>query len=448
MPTDQYGDLLPTGAVARLGSLRFGQGQRVNGLAFSPDAKMLAAGGDDGTVHLWNLTTGKQISRLPDQSDKISAVAFSPDGKTVVSSSLDGNTYFWDAASGRAVRQLQVAAGGALLLGFSADGKMLTYAAPDGTIRTLDAVTGKEKQQQPGAVGPAHALSLAPDGKTLASGNWEITIRLWEVGTGKELGQLAGHRMQIRALSFAPNGKTIASGGDEEGIRLTELLTGKERGKLPGHKGAILALAFSPDGKTLASSGADTTILLWDITGRSEEGPRKPATLMTSQLESLWSDLVSDDAVKAYRNMWQICSYAKQALPLFKNKMRLLVPADRQRVTTLLGELNHDQVPVREKATQMLEKLGILVEPALQGALQKQPGLETRRRLEKLLKKLEDVPTGDSLHAYRLVEALELTGNAEARQMLEGLARETPPTRITHDAKAALQRLAKRPVTP
>ena len=61
---DQFGDALPTGALARLGTLRLRHGAAVDLLAFAPDGRLLAAASRDGALSLWDTSTGKEVRRL------------------------------------------------------------------------------------------------------------------------------------------------------------------------------------------------------------------------------------------------------------------------------------------------------------------------------------------------------------------------------------------------
>jgi hypothetical protein len=94
-----------------------------------------------------------------------------------------------------------------------------------------------------------------------------------------------------------------------------------------------------------------------------------------------------------------------------------------------------------------LEGLGDLAEPALHKALDGEPSLVLRRRIERLLDKLY-VPTPRQLRDLRAVELLELVGRSDARQLLKTLADGVSGTRLTREAKSAIERLTKQAVTP
>jgi hypothetical protein len=112
----------------------------------------------------------------------------------------------------------------------------------------------------------------------------------------------------------------------------------------------------------------------------------------------------------------------------------------------LLTDLDSDQFEVRGRARQELEKLGELAEPALRKALADSASAEVRRTAEQLLERLEGArfnPPAEELRSLRAVQALEQIGTREAREVLRALAGGAPETRLTREAKASMERLAK-----
>jgi hypothetical protein len=123
-----------------------------------------------------------------------------------------------------------------------------------------------------------------------------------------------------------------------------------------------------------------------------------------------------------------------------------MLSADAKRLAGLVADLNHDEFAVREKATDELEKLGRVAEPALRQALTEMPPLEARRRIERILGKLPGtVPWPvERLRVLRAIDALEKMGTAEARRVLEGIAKGAPDAGLVADAQGSLDRLARR----
>jgi hypothetical protein len=129
---------------------------------------------------------------------------------------------------------------------------------------------------------------------------------------------------------------------------------------------------------------------------------------------------------------------------LLRQRLRPAQPADPRRVAQLLADLDGNEFAVRQRAAEELEKLADLVEPALRKALAEKPSPEVRKQLERILEGLErEHLSAEQLRTFRALEAVELVGTPEAKELLAALAGGTPAARLTRWAKAALERLRR-----
>jgi len=240
-------------------------------VALTADGKLLARGGADKTVDLWDVASGKKLHTLKGDTVPIFKVTFSPDGKTLASitgswlpNDVLGEVKLWDVATGKERVALKGHPDRGSCLAFSPDGKTLASAA--GTVKLWDVQTGKQTLEI--RVG-ASSLAFSPDGKTLATGAGASVI-LWDVTTGKEKAILPEHTLTT-CLGFTPDGKTLASVSCTNGLdndkvtgkpplgalKLWDVATAKERATIaiPVYPGVhYFSLAFTADSKTLISA--------------------------------------------------------------------------------------------------------------------------------------------------------------------------------------------------
>lgn len=301
-----------------------GHGTSVLSADYSPDGKQLATIGDDGTVIVWNATTGKELLRMPGTSEPndfvstkrvayspdgellvacdrnlvklydpasgklikalnghqeyLTAIAISADGKHLASGSLDGSAVIWDVSSSNPLLQLDGHTDAIEELTFSPDGKWLITAGDDATMKIWDVVTGDLLHDYTDFSGAVGGVTFSPDGTQLAFSDGSVHI--WQFSLGSVEGETGIVNREIFSIpgalsdSFSPNGRIIAgpSGSATSGnvIKLWDATNGRELITLAGHTGWVMGLAFSPDGNSLASTSLDGTVKVWSLLPGSE----------------------------------------------------------------------------------------------------------------------------------------------------------------------------------
>jgi WD40 repeat protein len=158
--------------------------------AFSPDGRRLAFVGFDSrpggphvlVVKVWDLTAERELVTLRGHAHFIWSLCYSPDGRLLASGGQDGTARLWDAATGRARAVLRGHTGDVNAVAFSPDGRVLASGGHDRAVRLWDPLTGQERAALRGHTGAVTAVAFSPDGRHVASGSYDTTVRLWPVG--------------------------------------------------------------------------------------------------------------------------------------------------------------------------------------------------------------------------------------------------------------------------
>ncbi|MFH0903169.1 MAG: protein kinase [Pseudomonadota bacterium] len=238
----------------------------VRSLAASKDNRTVASGNRDGSIRVWDVTTGRERNSLLGHRSLVYSVSFSPDGSTLASGSADESMKLWRVAirpPGKNVGHQSTVR----LVAFSPDSRLLASAGNDSSVRIWDAATGSQLQTLQESAGDFRGVAFSPDGRLLAAGNSDGSILVWDSDFGTKPRAFPGHRgaaSGVAAVAFSRDGSTVFSVGPDKTVRLWDPTTGRERQTLTGHAGIIESVATSPDGRFVASCSYDRTIRIWD----------------------------------------------------------------------------------------------------------------------------------------------------------------------------------------
>jgi WD40 repeat protein len=320
---DLYGDPLPAGAIARLGTVRLyhpGPARLwkspVSGLVYSPDGKTVFGGGMTETIRGWNVDSGKEVRQFVIPHEEMpgehwfvaTPFALSPDGKTLAAPTFhrpmapgtvgfhpvgfppdqQGPICLWDVASGRLLHRCQGQPVGSLA--FSHDGKVLASGGGNpGEVRYWEVATGKELRRLELEGPGVYVGGILPGSDALAVVGRDSTIFILDAA-GKVRHQLKGHVTGNICVAFSRDGKTLASieaGRPERDPEFYVRIWSVEDGKLHqrlGHESRVQAVAFGADGM-LAALAADG-IHFWDSHSGKElrhtDGPPASSTANSS----------------------------------------------------------------------------------------------------------------------------------------------------------------------
>lgn len=252
--------------------------QTVRVVAWSPDGRLLASGGDDGQLLVWGID-GMVRQRIPHPAS-VSALAWSPESARLVSGAANQVTFFTALTGAVLASFAHEHTAPVTSLAWTAHGQQQVVSA----AQDQRAVVWETAAYQPQTVfarhtAPIEAVSWAADGQTVGSSSHGGVVRVWNAETGQELHPFfQDAALPMRAAAFSPISMTLAVGGDDGKTRLWDGLLCQNVGlsnagpvcqdppqRLQTSHSPVRALAWSPDARYLASGSDDGTFSLWDL---------------------------------------------------------------------------------------------------------------------------------------------------------------------------------------
>ncbi len=296
-------------------------------VAFSPDGKRIAYGGQDATVRIWEIG-GTPREPLYWHPQPVTCIRFTPDGSRIISVSKDGTMTDWDLRAARPRRKLTLSRDGLRALDISEDGKWVVGQFGSGMIKVWNSESGPEdpdwkpgrstaiqdlaidregqmilastrrglmllrKAEPEKAAGTSNRVkvdgignnvghvALSPDGHYLAAASGSV-VTICDRSRNEPPRSFSWHSQAVTSLAFSHDGRRLATGGDDNTLHIWDVEKSDWAASLEGHKKGLNSIRFSPDNQRIAAAGQDGFIYHW----RLDEGyAEKTIALRDSRL--------------------------------------------------------------------------------------------------------------------------------------------------------------------
>lgn len=292
IPVDVYGDPLPRGAVARMGTMRL----RLTGwnktIAFADERTLLTASGDKSAIRIWNARSGELVGEINTAPFLPEKVRLLPDGRTLVTfhtgdlaphQDADRLIQFWDLPMKRLRSIVPVSLDAdhderITVMEITPDSQSVVLGTDSGTIRVLNLASGQELLSQNLGERPLGAIAISPDGGCLATAIDLDGVYFWNWQSGEQPERPAQERAgsAIISLAFTPDGTNLAAAHDSsEGLRIWDVA--EKRVRLHVVDGAekgprIRNMIFINNGEVLVAPnalsgpGQKSGVMMWNAT--------------------------------------------------------------------------------------------------------------------------------------------------------------------------------------
>lgn len=233
-----------------------GHVDRVRCVAINSANSLIVSGDEDGAVRVWNVESGQQKNLLTGHSASVQAVGCSEDGALVVSGCLHGKVRVWDGSDGKLRHVINAHNSAVRCVAVGEAGKLVVSVGHDGTVVFWDATTGRVRQTLAIEAGGAFSpWGFAYKEHSLAFGDSGGVVGLWNTTSIEGIKLLAAHRGAISSVDLSSDGKSLLSGSFDRTVRLWHVANRREQRAFVGHAFAQSVVSANSDASIICCGG-------------------------------------------------------------------------------------------------------------------------------------------------------------------------------------------------
>lgn len=236
-------------------------------ICFSADGRQVACGDTSGQVTIW-ATSGQRLHTLHGHTSAITGLAFALAGdrpELLASGGVDSTVCLWDARSGELIHRLEGHTSEVATLGFAQNGKILATASHDCSVRLWDVESGRTLHILQRHTQLIRHIAVTPAGNFMATGSGDKLVYLWDIQSGEVCHVLDDHAIVLNHVSFSPDEQTLATFDVNGTLCLWDVQSGQRVNAFPVYRNTIRSADFSPDRRRVVAGGGDGSLYLWDI---------------------------------------------------------------------------------------------------------------------------------------------------------------------------------------
>ncbi len=292
----------------------FVEGIQPQSLELSPDGRLVALVGVDGTLRVVSRETNETAFEVNVATTSISKVSFSSDSRYLLACGRDRRLTVWNTAGFFEAFAFQIPMGTITVADFSHSGDSIVAADSNGLLHTWDLQSGR-RNDYPSfeRVAPIESLSLLPDNRRVFTGCREGECRLYDTKNGEFIRLFNGHSSVVHSVAVSVDSELGLSGSEDQSVRLWNLSNGKEVAVFHGHEKPVTAVSFTSDPDVILSADWGGRICFWNIRKfrlveivENEPGILSPKMINSGELATL-------DTSNMYLTTWDLSSLGNRS---------------------------------------------------------------------------------------------------------------------------------------